>query len=192
MLSMATDPSYSQREPDWLDETRPAETGVARRIPRFDPVNPGHVRLRRLERLAWLLDRSIPVGKFRIGLDPILGLMPGVGDAIGALLSLYVLYEGARLGAPAPILVRMAGNIVVETILGAVPVLGDVFDFVWQANSRNLRLLHRHHAPGWRPRSLRSVWIAVAMAAVLVLSAVIALAWAVVDAAMKLLERATG
>jgi hypothetical protein len=184
---MAT--THPHRESDWLgDPEGSQETGIARRIPRADPRNPGQARLQRLERLAWVLDRSIPIGRHRIGLDPILGLLPGVGDAIGALLSVYVLYEGARLGAPAHVLARMAGNILVESILGAVPVLGDLFDFVWQANSRNMQLLHRHHAPGWRPRSLRSVWVAVAIAAVLVLSVVIALAWAVGLAVAKLWE----
>jgi hypothetical protein len=187
---MATYHTYPGSSPDWMNGPRSMETGVARRIPRFDPDNPGHVRLRRLERLAWLLDRAIPVGRHKIGLDPILGLIPGVGDAVGALLSLYVLYEGARLGAPGHILVRMTGNILVEAILGAVPVLGDVFDFVWQANSRNMRLIHKYHAPGWRPRSLRAVWLSVLVAAVLVLTVVLSLAWAVFNALASLVERA--
>ena len=150
-------------------------TGVARRIPRGETLGPD--RLRRLARLAWVLDRAIPIGRFRFGLDPILGLMPGLGDSIGALLSLYLLYEGARLGAPGPLLLRMTGNILVETILGAVPFLGDVFDFMWQANSRNLRLLQESHASHWRPRSLRAVWIPLLVITLLVLATVITLAW---------------
>ena len=160
-----------------IDKADPSATGFAHRIPRSDVANPAHVRLQRLDRLAWILDRSIPVGRFRIGLDPILGLLPGIGDGIGALLSLYLLYEGARLGAPGHVLVRMAGNILIEAILGAIPLLGDVFDFVWQANSRNLRLLHQHHAPGWRERPLRAVWISVLVAAILVLTVIVGLAW---------------
>jgi hypothetical protein len=187
---MATYPTYPAHGHDWMNGPRSMETGVARRIPRFDPSNPGHVRLRRLERLAWLLDRAIPVGRSRIGLDPILGLVPGVGDAVGALLSLYVLYEGARLGAPGHILIRMTGNILVESVVGAIPVLGDLFDFVWQANSRNMRLIHKYHAPGWQPRSLRAVWFAVLVAAVVVLAVVISLAWAVFNALSALIERA--
>jgi hypothetical protein len=162
-----------------MNGPRTLETGVAHRVPRFDPENPGHIRLRRLERIAWLLDRAVPIGRFRIGLDPILGLLPGAGDAIGALLSLYVLYEGARLGAPGYILIRMTGNILLEAVLGAVPFLGDLFDFVWQANSRNTRLIHRYHNPGWKPRSLRAVWFSVAIAAGLVLTVVVAVAWSV-------------
>lgn len=186
---MATYQTYPGHGPDWMNGPRSMETGIARRIPRFDPSNPGHVRLRRLERLSWVLDRAIPVGRFRIGLDPILGLMPGLGDAIGALLSLYVLYEGARLGAPGYVLFRMTGNILIEAVLGAIPVLGDVFDFVWQANSRNMRLIHKYHAPGWRPRSLRAVWFSVLIAAVLVMGVVISLAWMVFNALSALIAR---
>jgi hypothetical protein len=174
---MATYRLYPNHGPDWMNGPRPLERGVARRVPRFDPANPGHVRLRRLERLSWLLDRAIPIGRFRIGLDPILGLIPGLGDSVGALLSLYILYEGARLGAPAVILLRMTGNILLDTLVGAIPVLGDVFDFTWQANSRNVRLIHRHHAPNWRPRELRRVWVGVLVAAVVVLSVAFTLAW---------------
>lgn len=185
---MAIHPSDTDPVPDAIDGSGSTDTGVARCIPRFDPANSGHVRLRRLERLTWLLDRAIPVGRFRIGLDPIIGLLPGVGDAIGAVLSLYVLYEGARLGAPGHILVRMALNILIEAIIGVIPVLGDAFDFIWQANSRNMRLIRQHHRPDWRPRPLRAVWISVLVAAILVLSVVIGAAWLMIWALAKLLD----
>src|SRR5690606_6776212 len=103
-------------------------------------------RLKRLRALAWVLDRSIPIGRWRIGLDPILGVIPGLGDWIGAVMSLYVVYESARLGAPARTLARMGGNILVETLVGSIPVLGDVFDAAWQANTRNLALIERHYS----------------------------------------------
>jgi hypothetical protein len=125
-------------------------------------------RLSRLRRLAWLLDRSIPAGKDRrFGLDPIIGLIPGVGDWIASLLSLYVWYEGARLGLPYPVLGRMALNIEIEALVGAIPVAGDVFDFVWQANARNLKLVEQHYRPGLRPRPIgRLIAIVAAMAIV--------------------------
>ena len=87
---MASYQTFPHHPRDWMNGPPPLEAGVARRIPRFDPANPGHVRLRRLERIAWALDRAIPVGRARVGLDPIIGLIPGVGGALGAGLSLYI------------------------------------------------------------------------------------------------------
>lgn len=153
---------------------RPAESGEAAR------------RLRRIERLAWVLDRSIPIGKWRIGLDPILGVMPGLGDWLGAVLSLYVLYESARLGVRGGVLSRMTANILVETIIGAVPVLGDLFDFVWRANTRNVALLQAHYRPGQSPRSLGWVVATVVIVAIAVLALVSVLAYLAVKAVLAL------
>jgi hypothetical protein len=101
--------------------------------------------LRRLDRLAYLLDNSIPVpgtGR-RFGLDAVIGLVPGVGDAAGVLVSAYVVLEAARLGTPLPVLLRMVLNVAVEGVVGSVPVLGDLFDAGWKANARNVRLLNQ-------------------------------------------------
>lgn len=152
--------------------------GEARRIPRTAAPGETEKRLRRLRNVAWLLDRSIPIGPYRIGLDPIIGLLPGAGDWIGAVLSLYVFYEGARLGLPRDVLVRMAGNIAVETVVGSVPVVGDLFDFAWQANMRNLALIEKHHRAGARPRSLTSLWLIVGLFAVFVLMILAAVLYA--------------
>jgi len=97
----------------------------------------------RLERLAWILDNSIPIPGLdtRIGLDPLLGLFPGIGDTLGALLSSYILAAAARLGAPKSVLLKMAFNIAVDAVLGTFPLLGDLFDMAWKANHRNVRLL---------------------------------------------------
>lgn len=128
------------------------------------------MRLRRLRSLAWFLDRSIPIGRWRIGVDPLIGMVPGAGDWIGALLSVYVFYQGARLGMSTPVLTRMAGNILIETIVGAVPVLGDMFDFAWQANTRNVALIERHYRPESHPRSLEQIGWFVVVFAVLILT----------------------
>src|SRR3954462_2253619 len=94
---------------------------------------------RRLARIAWLLDNSIalPGTRFRIGLDAILGLIPGFGDLAGVLLSSYIVREAARLGAPPSVLARMAWNVAVEGVIWIAPFFGDVFDAVWKANQRN-------------------------------------------------------
>src|SRR5688500_2418513 len=101
---------------------------------------------RRLARLAWLLDNSIPLPgtRFRIGLDAIIGLIPGLGDVLGVLLSSYIVREAARLGAPPSVLTRMAFNVAVEGIVGLVPFRGDGFDAACKANQRNLVLLDAH------------------------------------------------
>ena len=102
--------------------------------------------LDRLRRLSWWLDEGIrlPGTRFRIGLDPVLGLVPGLGDMAGALMSAAILVEAVRWKVPRATLVRMAGNIILDTSVGSIPLVGDVFDAVWKSNSRNLRLLERH------------------------------------------------
>lgn len=139
-------------------------------------------RLRALERLSWILDRSIPLGRWRIGIDPIIGLIPGIGDWLGTALSLYVVYQGARLGVSGPVVARMVGNVALEATVGAIPLLGDLFDFAWQANTRNMDLIKRHYHPGRRPRSLRRVTLAVLMFAVLILAALSWLAYLIIKA----------
>ena len=90
-------------------------------------------RMRRVERLGLLLDSSIPVGKYRIGLDPILGLIPGIGDAVGTVLSSYIVFEAAKLGVSKVTLARMILNITVDALIGAVPIVGDLSDFVFKS-----------------------------------------------------------
>ena len=97
----------------------------------------------RLRRFAWILDELIPIPgtQQRVGLDALIGLVPGVGDTIGALLSTYIILEAARRGASVWTVTRMLANVGVETVVGAVPFLGDLFDVVFKANRRNLALL---------------------------------------------------
>jgi len=106
--------------------------------------------LRRLDKLSQFLDNAfaIPGTRFRIGLDGIIGLIPGIGDAAGAVLSIYVILQAARLGLPVSTLLRMLGNVAIETVVGAVPIVGDIFDIVWKANTKNMALLRRHRPSG--------------------------------------------
>jgi hypothetical protein len=139
--------------------------------PVLEPSPEAVARLRRLRRVAWLMDRSIPIGgKWRIGLDPLIGLIPGLGDWLGALVSLWILYEATRLGLPLPVLARMGVNIAIEAAFGSVPILGDFFDAAWQANQRNLTLVERHYDARQRPRSLRKIaWVFGSFAALFLL-----------------------
>jgi len=126
------------------DQLQPQVTGRAERI--VYPTNP---RLERVRFLANLLDTCITLpGGYRIGIDPILGLVPVVGDIIGAGLSLYLVREATKLGIPKWIMLRMIANVGVEALIGFVPVLGDIFDAAFKANMRNLRLLELHYSPG--------------------------------------------
>ncbi|HEX3034289.1 MAG TPA: DUF4112 domain-containing protein [Thermodesulfobacteriota bacterium] len=104
------------------------------------------LELQRLRKLAYILDNSIriPGTRRRIGLDAIIGLIPGVGDTIGGAISAYIVYEANRLGIPRTTLMRMIFNIGVETLIGAIPLVGDVFDAVWKANAKNIALLNKH------------------------------------------------
>ena len=100
-------------------------------------------RLARLRRIAWLLDAQfvLPGTRFRFGIDPLIGLMPGVGDTLLGLVSLYIVNEARSMGVPGPVLARMLGNIAIEVIGGSVPLLGDLFDAAFKANLRNLALI---------------------------------------------------
>jgi hypothetical protein len=98
-----------------------------------------------IEFLAGLLDDrfQIPGTNIRFGLDAIIGLIPGVGDTISATLSSYLIWRAHRLGASKLTLLRMAGNVAVDTVMGSVPLLGDLLDVKFRANRRNLELLRR-------------------------------------------------
>ncbi|MEZ4728786.1 MAG: DUF4112 domain-containing protein [Caldilineaceae bacterium] len=99
--------------------------------------------LDQVDNLAWLLDNwiNIPIINYRIGLDAIIGLIPGLGDAAGLLLSSYIVLQAVRLGTPQATLMRMVLNIGIEALIGLIPVLGDFFDATFKANVRNVRLL---------------------------------------------------
>jgi uncharacterized protein DUF4112 len=125
-------------------------------------------RTRRVRVLAKLLDNSIavPGTGWKIGLDPIVGLIPGIGDLIGAVLSAYIILEAARAEVPGFVLVRMLVNVGFDTLLGAVPAVGDLFDAAWKSNTRNVALLERHlsqqmERPAGRGKSVGAIVLAV-------------------------------
>ena len=105
-------------------------------------------KLRRIRKIAKLLDTAIgiPGTKFRIGLDPILGLLPGGGDLIGGMISAYMIYLAASFGLEQPKITQMVKNIALETFVGFIPIVGDIFDFYFKANIKNLDILEQHLA----------------------------------------------
>lgn len=144
--------------------------------------------LARYRHLAWLLDESIalPGLRWRIGLDAIVGLVPGLGDLVVSLMGGYGLLLAVRLGAPVPVLLRMVGNVGLDTLVGAVPLAGDLFDMAWKANTRNRRLLEQWLAdPG--PTARRSRWALAGVAAAFVV-VVAASFWLVVAVLAALLR----
>jgi len=121
-------------------------------------------------RLADLTDRAVrvPFTRIEFGLDAVLGLLPGAGDAAGALLSAYIVAVGAREGVSGPTLLRMLANVAFETLVGVVPLVGDVFDAGWKANVRNVRLLDGHlESPDKQKRASALVVIGTALGLVL-------------------------
>lgn len=129
-----------------------------------------------LRRWSALLDNAfrVPGTRFRFGLDPILGLVPGIGDLATPVLSVLLLVHGARVRVPKIVLARMVLNALIDFGVGAIPVLGDLFDFAWKSNEWNLALLERHARPG--VRATRGDWIfVIGCVSVVVLAALIPL-----------------
>jgi hypothetical protein len=127
--------------------------------------------LRRVRAVATVLDDAvrIPGTNIRFGIDPLVGLVPGLGDLLGGAASAYIILEAARAGAPASVLLRMAANVGIDTLVGALPVVGDLFDFAWKSNARNVRLLARHvDAPIETRRASTTLLIGVLMTLTLV------------------------
>lgn len=107
-----------------------------------------------LEQLAKVLDDifEIPGTGIRFGMDPLLGLIPGVGDAISGLTSMLIVMAGWRRGLPRITLARMVANVAIDSLLGAMPIFGDMFDVWWKANRKNLNLLQRAEASPRQPQ----------------------------------------
>src|SRR5438874_2885887 len=124
-----------------------------------------------LRRWAALLDNAfrVPGTQIRFGLDPILGLIPGIGDLATPVLSVLILVHGARVRVPKIVLARMLLNALIDFAVGAIPVAGDLFDFAWKSNEWNMVLLERHARPG--ARATRGDWIFVSACVTIILLA---------------------
>jgi hypothetical protein len=127
--------AYSFTAGSWQTRARTHVTAASRRE-----------ALERLERISRILDTAIRVPGLgiRFGIDGIIGLAPGIGDAATTLLSCWIVYQAYRLGASREVLTKMAGNVAIDGVIGVVPLLGDLFDVMWRANRRNVNLLRAH------------------------------------------------
>ena len=130
-------------------------------------------RLARARVLARALDSAIgiPGTKFRFGLDPIIGLVPGLGDLAGAVLSGYIVLVGIQLGASRSVVLRMLANVAIDTAVGSVPVFGDLFDAGWKSNNRNVALIERHVAAPGPTRTSSRLMIGLVVLVLLLLAA---------------------
>lgn len=103
--------------------------------------------LKWVDRITRMMDSKfrVPGTNFRFGLDPILGLVPGLGDAASVAVSGSLIYYMARHGVSRKVIIMMLGNVALDAIFGSIPILGNIFDFFFKANQRNVQLLKRHY-----------------------------------------------
>ncbi|MEO5590365.1 MAG: DUF4112 domain-containing protein [Gemmatimonadaceae bacterium] len=127
----------------------------------------------RVRALAKLLDTAvrIPGTKITLGLDPLIGLVPGIGDLASAALSGYIVLTSARLGVPASVVTKMILNLGVDTVVGSVPFIGDLFDVGFRSNVRNVALLDRHLADPEGARRSSRLAVVAAIGGIVVLAA---------------------
>jgi hypothetical protein len=125
-----------------------------------------------LRKWATLLDSAfrVPGTGMRFGLDPLVGLIPGVGDIVTGLFSVLMLLHAVRLRVPKVVLARMTVNVGLDLLAGVVPIIGDLFDAGYKANLRNLTLLERHALPGVPPTRSDYVFVGLCAAAILALA----------------------
>jgi hypothetical protein len=138
--------------------------------------------LKNLDALAKLMDAQfrIPGTDIRFGLDGIMGLIPGVGDFASFLISAYLVSTAVKKGASGFVLARMLFNISLDALVGAVPVLGDIFDIAFKANQRNVKLLQEHYTYGKHQGSARKLIIPVVMVLLALLAGVTWLCYKVI------------
>jgi NAD/NADP transhydrogenase beta subunit len=135
--------------------------------------------LRQLDSLAKLMDSQfkVPGTEMRFGLDAIIGLIPGVGDMTTFAISGYMLWIMAQNGASGFVLARMILNVLIDTIVGSIPFAGDIFDFAFKSNTRNMRLMHEHYQHGRHQGSAWKVIIPVLLILLLLMAGIVWLAY---------------
>jgi len=136
--------------------------------------------LKKLDRLAWWMDAAfkVPGTNWRVGLDGLIGLIPGIGDLIAGGASAWIVAHAVRIGLPWHVVIRMAGNVALESLVGTIPIIGDLFDMGYKANQRNVAIMREAieggalGAPRAFPKSARR-GAAVVSAGLLVLAAIV-------------------
>lgn len=146
-----------------------------------------HPALKNINRLANLMDAQfkIPGTNFRFGLDGLLGLVPGAGDISTLAVSAYMISIMAKNGASGYVIARMVLNVAIDAILGAIPFIGDLFDFVFKANLKNMKLMREHYQEGRHRGSAWKIIIPVLIVLVLLVGAIIYLGYRLLIGALN-------
>lgn len=153
----------------------------------MEPKTQQNIVIRNLDSLAKLMDSQfqIPNTKIRFGLDALIGLIPGVGDFAGFLVSGYIIVVLASNGASGFVIARIALNILIDAVIGSIPFLGDIFDFVFKANERNMKLVHGHYLEG---RHQGGAWKVVVPLLLLLFLLIVGIAWSAYSMFMWLIH----
>ena len=143
--------------------------------------------IRNLDSLAKLMDSQfqIPSTKIRFGLDALMGLVPGVGDFAGFLVSGYMILVLASNGASGFVIARISLNILIDVIIGSIPFIGDIFDFAFKANERNMKLVHEHYKEG---RHQGGAWKVVVPVLLILFLLIVGIAWSAYTMVMWLIH----
>ena len=146
-----------------------------------------------VERISRLLDAQfrVPGTRFRFGIDPIIGLIPGLGDLSSFAVSGVLIMTMARNGVSRKLLLLMLGNLAVDTVLGSIPILGSIFDFTFKANQRNVRLLQQHYQEGKHRGGGTGIVLAVGIALLALFALVVYGAWRLMEYLVGLFQGAS-
>jgi len=135
--------------------------------------------LKWVERVTGIMDDSfkLPILNKRFGLDPIIGLIPGVGEAVSYSISSLMILSMVKHGASGRLAILMIGNLLIDSIIGAIPFLGDIFDFAKKANRKNLRLMQEHYEEGKHKGSAKGTLLLIFGVLVLVMFILFFIVW---------------
>lgn len=182
-------------EPEATEEVRSVEAEIVDNDANTEPDSVRDAlekKARTSKTIAWLLDEciTIPGTKIRIGLDPILGLIPGAGDTVSSIVGFFLMADASRRGIPFRTLFKMGGNMILNAGLGAIPGVGDLFSVWFKSNSRNFEMMrHYIESPdgdqkpgGWGPLAFVIGLVSVVLAIVITLNVTIwLLTWKVIQ-----------
>lgn len=143
--------------------------------------------LKWVDKITHLMDSKfrVPGTQFRFGLDPILGLVPGLGDATSLAVSGSLIYYMAKYGASRKLVFMMVGNVLLDATIGSIPILGNIFDFTYKANQRNVRMLKRYHQEGKYRGSGKGVLVSVIVVFIGLVSLVLYGTWKLAEYALQ-------